>query len=203
MEMKASSGTYQVLTYPELHWVWSQEFPLKDPFSCSGYIVEISTPGGDGTLVQKEEYTCCTCWSNRYEEKPQLSDGQPVENNQSKNVKVAEVPITSATFHEKFMIAVEQMSLSRRAYDFLKLIRAQKEGASSLFQPPSGEMRGNISPISNSQTVVGLFYATSISTKTTFINRWDVPYVLTPIDKVTLPCTAYQNSSTTKPAQWQ
>jgi hypothetical protein len=197
------TGTYKVITNPEQHWIWALGFPLKDPYPCSGFVVEPSAPGGGGSLVQKTECTCCTCWVNVYEEKPQLADGELIVNNQFKNVKIAEAPISSATFTEKFMVTVEQMSLSRRAYDFFKLIRVQKEGATSLFQPPSGEIKGNITAVNSSQSVIGLFYATSITSKTVFIERSAIPYLLTPTPLIMFPCTFYPNSSITKPPQWQ
>jgi len=197
------TGTYKVTTNPELHWIWALGFPLKDPYPCSGWVVEPSAPGGGGGLVQKSECTCCTCWVNLYEEKPQLADGELIINDQFKNVKIAEAPIGPATFSDKFMVTVEQMSLSRKAYAFFKLVRAQKEGASSLFQPPSGEIKGNITATNSSQSVVGLFYATSITTKTMFIERDDIPYIPAPMPEVMYPCTYYPNSSINKPQQWQ
>jgi hypothetical protein len=133
-----------------------------------------------------------------------LSDVQLVSGGEFKNVKVGEVPISNNTFLEKYMVEVEQMSLSRNAFEFFKLIRAQKEGASSLFQPPSGEIRGNITPVNNNDPVVGLFWATSLRKKTTFILPTDIPYLLTPFEYITYPCyNAFDNASTTKPENWE
>src|SRR5258708_13442047 len=61
-------------------------------------------------------------------------------------------------------------SLSKKSFEFFRLIRAQKEGASSLFQPPFGEIKGNVSPVNSTAPVVGLFWATSVDRKSTRLN---------------------------------
>jgi hypothetical protein len=197
-------GTYQVFSNPELHQIWSEGFLLKLPYPCSGYIVAPSGPFGGGTLQKVAECTCCTCWANHYEAEPLIYDGQFVSENQYKNVKIAEVPISVATFYNKYRVNIEQMSLSRNAFDFFRLVRAQKESSSSLFQPPSGQLIGNIIATNSNDPVVGLFWATAIKSKTIYIPRSKVPYLLPPIFFVTDPCTYYYpNSTATKPEFWK
>lgn len=195
------TGTFKVATNPEQHYIQADGPPYRDPLPCSGYIL-LPALGG-GKLEQVGPCTCCTCWVNQYESEPHLSDNQLVSNNEFKNVKVGEVPINSTSFSYKYMVAVDQMSLSKQAFDFFKLIRIQKDGASSLFQPPSGEIKGNITAANSNASVVGLFWATSIKTKYIFILRSDVPYLLTPPDPDTGACTGYKNSSTTQPKFWE
>ncbi len=196
------TGTHQVVTYPELHEIFLQVSAYKDPLPCSGYII---TPAlGGGKILKVDECTCCTCWVNQYESAPLLSDEQLVDNKEFRNIKVGEVPVNNITFAYQYMVLVEQMSLSRNTFDFFKLIRAQKEGASSLFQPPYGEIKGNIKAIDSQDPVVGLFWATSISSKAIFLTQNDVPYPVTPPDVIADDCsTFYENSSTTKPEFWQ
>ena len=194
-------GTYKVVTQPELHATWLQgEHTFKDPLPCSGYIVAPALGGGD--LQKVAECTCCACWINEYESVPHLSDVQLVTNNQFRNIKLAEVPINNFTFFDKYRVSVEQMSLSRTAYEFFMLVRAQKEGASSLFQPPSGEIEGNIHPRNSSARVVGLFWATSVKRKSVFIPKSDVPYWIPPLNFPN-SCTSLPNSSNIKPENWE
>lgn len=197
------TGTYKVLTNPELHETWLQgEFTYKTPLACSGYVVVPFIPGGK--LEKRSECTCCTCWANHYETAPQLSDTQFVKDGKFNNIKVGEVPITTATFYDRYLVYVEQISLSRTAFDFFKLIREQKEGALSLFQPPSAEIKGNIHAVNNATPVVGIFYASSITSKKIFIGRDAVPYNLQPINLATEECYKYyENASTEKPARWE
>jgi hypothetical protein len=195
-------GTYKVETNPELHLVISTTYtPYKDPLPCSGYII-IPALGG-GKLLKVGDCECCTCWVNQFEQLPQLSDEQLISDGRFKNVKVGEVPINVATFFDKYLIEVEQMSLSRKAFEFFKLIRAQKEGASSLFQPPSGEIKGNVRGVNNNESVIGLFWASSVRSKSLFIQRSEVPYLLPSIYFVPDACNNYySNASTNKPALW-
>lgn len=198
------TGNYKMNTQPELHLTWTPPYtPYKNPPPCSGYKIVGGPPGSGGLLEKFAECTCCTCWIYEYETMPTVSNGQLIVNGQFRNIKVGEVPINSTSFYEKFMITVEQMSLSKRAYDFFRLIRAQKESASSLFQPQSGEIKGNIKPLSNEDYVIGLFWATSIKSAHTFINRSEVPYKLTPTDIPPDACTDFRNSTTVKPAFWE
>ena len=197
------TGTYKVISNPELHMVYNPPYtPYKDPRPCSGYVL-LGGPGG-GILEKRSDCTCCTCWVNHFEDAPQLSHMQLISGSQFKNVKVGEVPITNNTFHEKYMLEVEQMSLTRKAFEFFKLIRSQKEGASSIFHPPSGEIKGNLIPVNNSENVIGFFWATSIKSKFTFIQRSDIPYPVTPIEFVAEDCRLrWANSSNIEPKNWE
>jgi hypothetical protein len=196
------TGTYRVLTNPELRKVTIREYTIMDPLPCSGYIVS-PAPGG-GLLTKVEECSCCTCWANHLETEPQLSDQQLISGDRFNNIKVAEIPINQATFFDKYHIGIEQMSLSRKAFEFFKLIRAQKNGSSSLFQSPSGEIVGNIHSVNSTEPVIGFFWATAVKNKSIFIDRKEVPYQLPPIYYVTDKCTNYYpNSSTEKPTFWE
>jgi hypothetical protein len=195
------TGTYRIETRPELHQTFSQGFWYRTPYQCSGYVV--MPQEGGGRLEQVEPCVCCTCWVKQYETKPQLSDTQLVTDGKFSNMKVGEVPVNPATFFDKFLIEVEQMSLSRTAFDFFKLMRTQKEGAADLFQPAPGRLIGNIRATNSNFPVVGLFWATSVRRESVYIMRNEIPIVLPPYEIYPEPCqTVFQYSSTTKPASW-
>jgi hypothetical protein len=124
-----------------------------------------------------------------------------VSEGQFRNVKVAEVPITRATFIEKYHVGLEQMAISKNAFEFFKITRTQKENATNLFQPPPGRHVGNIKALNNGQQVVGLFWAASVTHGSIFITKEDLPYTLAK-DVIPFPCTSYPNSSATKPDFW-
>jgi hypothetical protein len=196
------NGTYKAVTHPEEHSTFLQVSSYRTPLPCSGYIITEAL--GGGKLLKVDECTCCTCWVNQFEELPLLSDRQFISDNQFKNLKIAEVPINNVTFFDKFMVEVEQMSLSEQTFNFFRLVRAQKEGASNIFQPPSGEISGNVIPVNSNAAVIGIFWAASVRTKTLFIPRSEVPYPLTDIDFVADACNQYyHNSSTAKPKLWE
>jgi hypothetical protein len=195
------TGTYKVETFPQLHMTLSQEFYYRDPRPCSGFVVAPAPNGG--VLEQVAPCVCCTCWVKLFETQPQLSDTELVNDGQFRNLKVGEVPINPDSFFHKVLVEVEQMSISKVAFDYFRIIRTQKEGASDLFQPAQGRLRGNISSPNNKYQVVGLFWAASISKKSIYLSRTDVPYPLAPMEILTEPCyVVFQNATTTKPANW-
>lgn len=196
------TGTYKAVTYPELHMTISTVYlPYKSPLPCSGYIVVAFVPGGK--LERVGDCTCCTCWANNFESSPSLSDSELVSEGVFRNVKVGEVPINVATFYDKYLVEVEQMSMTKSAFDFFKLVRDQKQQASSLFQPPGSVLIGNLHGVNHDAKVVGLFWATAITKKSMFIQKSDVPYPLTDITYVTDECTKYYpNSFSEKPDIW-
>lgn len=195
------AGTYKVVTNPELHMTLALEYWYMTPLPCSGYVVIPFIPGGK--LDKRTECTCCTCWVNQYETAPQLSDMQLIDGSEFRNIKVGEVPINGATFHDKYLVQVEQVSLSRTAFDFFRLIRAQKEGAMSLFQPPSAEIISNVKAINHASPAAGIFYASAVKLKTVYIFPEDVPYPPPPIYFSTDECYVYYDNATTdKPEGW-
>lgn len=197
------TGIYKLVTAPELRMTETPPYvPYKDPPECSGYIVVEGIPGGK--LEKVGECFCCECWVRKYEDSPQLSDDQFIEGTRFNNVKVGEVEINRKTFFGRYMVEVEQMSISREAFQFFKTIREQKESASSLFQPTFGEIRGNILPVNNNDIVIGMFWATSINKKSIFIPREAVPYTLAPPTMLTDDCRSFfPNTTTAVPEGWE
>lgn len=196
------NGTFQIRTYPELRVIWLQGFQLMDPLPCSGFYV--APQEGGGRLESFGECVCCTCWVKEYEPAPVLSDAQFVANNQYRNVKVGEVPISPESFSDRYQVMIEQMSMTRTSYEFFKLIRAQKQGATSLFQPPSGELIGNVKGLGDGDPVVGLFWASSVTRKIIYLTPQDLPYRMPLPDPLTADCrTFFRNSDNTPPPFWQ
>ncbi len=200
------TGTFRIETRPELYIVvrpyWDR--PLMLPRPCSGHRTA-PHPSGSGTiLVQVEPCVCCECWVDLYENFPRVTDDRLVAGGEFRNVRVGEVNINNVNFYDKFMVKVEQMSLSRVAYDFFRLMRIQRESASNIFQPPSAELVGNVVSTNPEDRVIGLFYSSSIDTEVKFIEREEIPYLLTPTTQVPESCLLhYRNSTTEKPPEWQ
>lgn len=197
------TGTFVMETNPELHMRWLQGANrYMDPWPCSGYEVEPFAFGGYG-LVWKRECTCCRCWITEHETIPRLSDNDLVMDGQFRNVKVAEVAVTRRTFYEKYKVTIDQMTLSKNAFDYFKIIRTQKDGATNLFQPPPGKLTGNIKPVNSNYEIIGLFWAASYYRKSIYIPNNVLPYVIAR-DIIPIPCdTDYANSTATQPSDWQ
>lgn len=84
------------------------------------------------------------CWPHVYEPGPQVSDGQFVQGGKFKAVLVGSVPVNQYTFYSKFMVRVEQMSLTKSAFDFWKIAADQFDAKESLFQPAIGSLPATI-----------------------------------------------------------
>ncbi len=196
---------YEAETFPMNHIVYNPPYdPLPAPFPCSGFIIEEGPVFSGGLLVQVGECECCECWARIYESAPTLSTGEYIVNGNYANVLVGQVPITSAIFYKKAQIRVDQMSVSRAAFDFFNLLRSQKENAQSIFQPASGEITGNIEADNVDDRVVGVFYATSIMTSVMMINSTEVPYPLPQRTILTLPCAeSYPDATYDEPELWE
>jgi hypothetical protein len=195
------NGTYKVVTEPELHTTWLQGTSrFLDPPPCSGYIVAPAL--GGGRLEKVAECTCCACWISQFESMPSVADDKLVSGNRFRNINVGEVPINAFTFFDKYQVMIEQMSLSQQTYEFFKLIRAQKDAAASLFQPPPAEIKGNIHARDAGVSVAGIFWAASVSRRSVFIPKTAVPYLLPP-PKFTDSCTKLVNSTNQEPGGWE
>jgi hypothetical protein len=192
------TGTYEIETFPQLKTRNAEGGPVADPLPCSGYEIR------NGISVKHEVCTCCSCWVTMFEGTPMVSDDQFITGNKFNNVKVAFIPVTRRTFYyDRFYVSVKQMSLSRTAFNFWRVLQTQKEGASSLFQPPSGKVRGNIFSKDGGEEVQGIFYASSVQEKSIFIEKSRIPYTVQAIDTLKTSCRFIGVSSNVKPSFWR
>jgi len=191
------TGTYRILTFPEQHTRITDRGPVPDPLPCSGYRYR------DGAITQFEFCSCCTCWLNTYPDRPILSDEQFVSGNEYRKVAVAFVPLDRRLFHEKFHISVEQLSMSQVSYDFWKSVRDQKDGATSLFQPPNAKARSNVRAITPGEEVLGLFTASGVKRRSLFLYPYMSPDLILPIDTIKGSCLKVDPTATTaRPDFW-
>lgn len=192
------SGTFELDGYPALHTVAVEGNP------CSPAPRPCRNNGPFGSC------TCCKCWATVSETQPRVSDNQFVSNGVFKKVEVGYVPLEYFPFLIRYRLEVKQMSLSRVAFDYWKTIQSQKEGTASLFQPPTGKTRSNLFEKNGQTEVQGIFYATAVKTKYTYIKNADVPIKLKVAKwnceegRIAEDCRlAYPFSTTEKPVDWQ
>ncbi len=164
-------GTFRVVTVPKLYFYIVRGAPLRDPRPCSGFILDQS--------INKLNYVrpceCCECWASLVDKIPNVSDNYLVSNSRFKKVDMGVIPVEFWPFWDKTMVKVEQLSLSKIAFDYFKIIRDQKEGATSLFQPAIGKALSNIFLKNGNEEVQGIFYAAAISKKILFLTAEDIP----------------------------
>jgi hypothetical protein len=163
---------------------------------------------------------------------PKVSDEQISANNIFRGVNVGSIPVEFWPFWDKTQVKVEQLSLSKNAFDFWKTIEDQQEGATSLFQPAAGKIISNVIHKNGTEKTQGFFYATAIVQKSIFISTKEIPlgssvvppapglpprYIPKPADPpeyvaeyytepfiVRESCLlAFRHSTTEKPADWK
>ena len=195
------NGIYQIETKPRLHLNDRGLPPCAepDPPVCSGT---------DGFPC-----TCCICWVTQPELKPKVGNSSFVLNGENKGIEIGYVPINFYTFQFKYRVEAIQMSLSESAYNYWKIIQSQKEGSSSLFQPPTGKTKTNIFEINNKANAHGIFYASAISKWQKYIGRDEnqlANKIISPIDcsgrigPAAQSCLKiFPNSSNQPPIDWK
>ncbi|HNP94283.1 MAG TPA: DUF4249 family protein [Cyclobacteriaceae bacterium] len=175
------SGTYVLETFPQFRKMNDANCgsmpPPPDPPPCSGWVYNLAVPGNrfaGGSLENVGECTCCICWVTQQEKKPTLSERVVVTDGTFEKVDVGYVPFDQWTFGEgKYMVKIEQMSLSSMAYDFWRVFKDQKDGSSSLFQPAFGRTKTNLYSTNSDSPVMGIFYAAAIRSKVMFLTADD------------------------------
>jgi Domain of unknown function (DUF4249) len=154
-------GTYIFKTYPELATIFQETNPcIPNPLPCRN-------DGPDGSC------TCCTCWQTEFdiEGKPIVSDNRILVDGIFKRIELGYVPLDYLKFQIKYRIKVKQMSLSRAAFDYWRIIQSQKEGAGSLFQPPAGKPKTNIFEKNGSAEALGIFYASGVKSNFIYVTN--------------------------------
>lgn len=196
------SGTYGVKTFPERKrrrepdtGVW-----IPDPLPCSGYILNPTTLG----ITQVGPCTCCDCWVGEFSTTAFISKNS-VNGLEFNGLFLAQIPVESFRFHEKYYVVAEQLSLTDEVYDFWKLIEIQQKTSGDLFQPNVVQIRGNIHSIDNAdEPVFGIFSVSAVARKTFFLDPFlHLPKPVPNIDTLTVDCRLYfKNSSNIKPPFW-
>lgn len=192
-------GTYQIRTSPHRHEKsLTAEIKVPDPLPCSGYVYD-ETQGG---LVQVGECTCCDCWVTE-------KDGVPILYNENftgmdvfNELEMGYVNITSFSFQFKYHLEVQQLSLTEDTYHYWNLVRSQKLGATDIFQPPVGELIGNVRSFDGSEPPMGIFWAAGISSKAIILERGDVPRSIPPPFEYKTDCSLLEYTTNRKPDFW-
>lgn len=195
-------GTFQIETNPELYDTICADGRCPKPLRCSGYFLDSAQ-----NVQQIGLCTCCQCWATMVSPELVLSENQFVNQGHFLKMKAGYMPVDQWTFLHKVHAEVQQLSLSSRSFEFWRSVNDQRTGTASLFQPITGKVPSNfVQTAGKTVRVEGLFYATSISSKSIFINRDDLArFVL-----LTHPDLPYKNSclkmfgnsTTTKPSFW-
>jgi hypothetical protein len=94
------------------------------------------------------------------------------------------VPNQTSKLSEKYSLLVRQFALSPKAFEYWSILGGQARESGELYSTQPAELRGNIRPLMDQdESVIGLFYASSVTEKRIFIE----PLINTPPP----PCEPY------------
>ncbi len=146
--------------------------------------------------------TCCSmCYAHEKNSSIRISSDR-FYNGNVYNTKVFFLEDDGARFFEKYIIKIDQLSISKGAYEFYELLNKQLSIKGNIFDPPPATIRGNIIGISNpDEDVVGYFTASDIQTKEYHIKGEDLPRVV-PLPIIPHDCRDIRNGTTIKPDNW-
>jgi hypothetical protein len=199
-----TTGIFELRAFPEKRVKYESApkgdiIVVPDPPLCSGWKYNTKTK----QLEYKGECECCTCWVTQYDSEPIISDPKFVKDGEVKKQFLRFIPASRRIFYNKYYIDVEQLSMSKKTYDFWQAVKKQRATGSDLFQTPPPAAQGNIVVVAGKQKAMGYFAASSVKTKSLFLGKELIPYVLPPTDTIPESCTtAYRYSTATKPSFW-
>ena len=181
--MWENNSTYQISTFPEKY--------LARP--CSGC-----------PRIKPAPKDCCTtCWINELaDRKIRLLKDNNVNGNII-NTKVAFIEDDGLRFSEnRYLVRVEQYSLSREAFQFFQLLKGQLSIDGDIFDPPPATIRGNMINLSNpDENVIGYFRASDISVDSIFLTN-DMLLERRPLQLLDDDCRVFRNGTTERPPYW-
>ncbi|MBE9512036.1 MAG: DUF4249 domain-containing protein [Bacteroidetes bacterium] len=201
-----------------------KQTPDGTPDNFINVYIDTSTPENGGNFfllkwhgiyevfTQPEDYIyreapapkpcCAQCWVSEYNTDLIIVDDKYVIGNKIEKQKVISIPANSRYFSYKYYAIIEQLSLTKKAYDYYDLTSKQINYAGSFFEPPPAFIKGNIQNILDPKDhVFGYFGASSITKTSIFIPRSAVPYYMGPW---IMPddCRTISNSTTVRPSFW-
>ncbi len=167
-------------------------------------IYEVFTQPEDYVYDEKPapKECCAQCWVSEYNSDLIIVDDKYVIGNIIEKQKVISIPAISMYFNYKYYAIIEQLSLTKNAYDYYDLISKQMNYAGSFFEPPPAFIKGNIQNILDPKDpVFGYFGASSVTKDSISIPGSAFPYYLFPW---IMPddCRVITNSTTVRPSFW-
>jgi len=180
--MWENNGTYAFFAHPEDHV--SLVFDLVPYF--------VANP-----------LDCCSkCWFNDIADsrisiyKDYLSDGNYIGN------MATFVEDNGERFMEKYLVRIQQFSITKEAYQFFALLNNQIGIDGDIFDPPPATLGGNIINLENPDEIaIGYFGAFDVSIDSIFIYREMLEdHQLSVL--LNNDCRILENSTTTRPPYW-
>ena len=174
-----TSGVYKINTRPDLHT--GRDFfgnPFPDPKDCCAecYIYESFS----GLNIFKDN----------------LTNGNTITE------KVGYIDDDGGRFMNRYMVILEQRSLTKSAFQFYDLLQNQLSIEGNIFDPPPAKIGTNIINLDNpDEDVIGYFVASDVSRDSVFIDNGQI-IERQPTRQVNDDCRILAGSTTDVPPFW-
>ncbi len=169
-------GTYSLKTHPELYTPPRSQSPV--PKAC-----------------------CELCYTTEKNIAISISSDRFYNGNEFKS-KVLFIEDDGVRFFEKYIVEIEQLSISKEAYEYYELLNNQLSIKGNIFDPPPATISGNIIGISNpDEAVVGYFRASDIARTEFHIYGDDLPRVV-PLPIIPDDCREVRDGTIAVPYNW-
>lgn len=144
-------GTFIMYTNPELYVIKNPPAqPIPAPKEC-----------------------CARCFFEEQKAESQFRIYSDQNTNGNETTQLAAyLPDDGGRFDEKYLVRLEQYSLSREAFQFYKLLNEQIEIDGDIFDPPPAAITTNIVNVTNpDQQVIGYFHASDVFRDSIYIEE--------------------------------
>jgi hypothetical protein len=146
---------------------------------------------------------CCEiCWLEELPDQGlRVRDDRNINGNRSTEV-VAFIEDDGLRFFDKYLIRVEQFSMTQEAFQFFELLDEQLSISGDIFDPPPAKITGNMINIDDpDEDVIGYFWAADVHRDSAFI----FPTVLEVRQQMTIipdDCREVDGATTEEPFPW-
>ncbi len=162
-----SHGSLQQSQY--YFWNYSETWEYT-----SYYTSPIKYDNGQVVAVQDSTYYC---WLTQNSTDILISTTAQLSQNIVNRFVLTSIPDNSIKLYIGYSIVVEQMSLTKDAFEYWKQLKSNTENLGTIFGPLPTQFNGNIYSANNpSEPVFGYFSAATTSEKRIFIKPGDYPY---------------------------
>ena len=176
------SYTLNIITNVGAHYISSPEtvVPVAPIDSLILQYKKISTANPFAFLLGVEVFA-------RFQDPPDSRDFYIWRNNANFSVNILDDKNSNGTintalaaylqedgeqFTNKYMVIVQQLSISKEAHAFIDLLKKQLSIDGDIFDPPPATIRGNMINLDRQEeNVIGYFHASDVSIDTVFIDR--------------------------------
>jgi len=143
---------------------------------------------GGTTIIYSPNFNT-VCWKSSRSTAIIIGSTAQLRSDVVSEAPLVNIPPFAERLSVRYSILVKQQSLTKAAYEYLKLMKSNTESIGSIFDPQPSELKGNIRCISNPEEgVIGYLTASSFSEKRIFITAsevgWkfpqDCPFVIVP-----------------------